>query len=294
MPQKNQPDIIRRWKDNPIITLSDLPFPASDICNAGAVKFRGMYFLLITIENLSGQKSLYIAKSKDGLCFEVDEKPFMEPSEDEPYKKYEKISVMNARITPFEGAYFVTYIAARTDDFKSIARIGMISSVDTKGGTLFSEKINGRYARLERPWSGGRIWIYWGGSKVLISPRPGYWDASRVGDAAPPIRLKDGRWLLIYYGIKDTCSGPLFRIGALILDPDDPAKVIARTNIPILSPRKDYERIGDIPNLIFSCGALLEQDRFLLYYGAAKSCICLGTTSIDKIEKECAESKGGF
>jgi predicted GH43/DUF377 family glycosyl hydrolase len=310
MPQKKQPDIICRWKDNPIITISDLPFPASDICNAGAVKFNDIYLLLVTIENLSGQKSLYIAKSKDGLCFNVDKEPFMEPSEDEPYNKYEKISVMEARITPFEDTYFVTYVAessygyriglARTDDFKTITRIGLISSVDTKGGTLFSEKINGRYARLERPWSGGRIWISysddlvcWGGSKVLISPRPGYWDSNRVGDAVPPVRLKDGRWLVIYHGIKDTCSGPLFRIGALILDPDDPAKVIARTNVPVLSPREDYERIGNIPNLIFSCGALVEQDRFLLYYGAAKSCICLGTTTIDKIEKECAGSKGG-
>lgn len=81
MPQKKQPDIIHRWKDNPIITISDLPFPAADICNAGAVKFRGRYLLLVTIEKLSGQKSLYIAKSKNGLCFEVDKKPFMEPSE---------------------------------------------------------------------------------------------------------------------------------------------------------------------------------------------------------------------
>ncbi|MBW2740705.1 MAG: hypothetical protein JRE64_18095, partial [Deltaproteobacteria bacterium] len=64
MPQKQQPDIICRWKDNPIITISDLPFPASDICNAGAVKFNDIYLLLVTIENLSGQKSLYIAKSK--------------------------------------------------------------------------------------------------------------------------------------------------------------------------------------------------------------------------------------
>ncbi len=78
----------------------------------------------------------------------------------------------------------------------------------------------------------------------------------------------------------------------MFLDPGDPAKVIGRTDVPILSPRKDYERIGNIPNLIFSCGALLEQDKFLLYYGAAKSCICLGITTIDEIEKDCAGGKG--
>jgi predicted GH43/DUF377 family glycosyl hydrolase len=115
-----------------------------------------------------------------------------------------------------------------------------------------------------------------------------------VGDAVPPIRVKDGSWLLIYYGIKDTSAGPLFRIGAVFLDADDPARVVSRTNVPILSPRKNYERIGDVTNLIFSCGAILEDEKLLLYYGASDSCICLGTTAIDDIYQECAKSEGEF
>jgi predicted GH43/DUF377 family glycosyl hydrolase len=311
MPRKKQHDIIHRWEGNPIITIEDLSFRASDIWNAGAVKIGDTYLLLITIESLSGHKSLYLARSKDGLYFEVDGEPFMKGAEDEESKKYEEIGVMDARITLFEDTYYVTYIAesrygyrigmARTDDFKSGTRLGLISEVDTKGGTLFPEKINGRYARLERPWDGGRIWIsysddlvYWGSSEVVLSPRPGYWDNSRVGDAVPPIRLKDDRWLLLYYGIKDTSAGPLLRIGAAFLDPHNPALVVARTNIPILSPREYYERIGDIANLIFSCGAVLEGEKLMLYYGASDSCICLGSTTIDKIDQECVKSKGEF
>ena len=99
---------------------------------------------------------------------------------------------------------------------------------------------------------------------------------------------------MLYYGIKDTSAGPLFRIGAAFLDPDNPAKVLSRTNIPILSPRERYERVGDVPNLIFSCGAILEDEKLLLYYGASDSCICLGSTTIDEIDQECLESKGGF
>ena len=308
MPRKKQPDIIHRWEGNPIITMDDLSFRASDICNAGAVKIGDTYLLLITIESLRGHKSLYLARSSDGRYFEVDNAPFLECSEDKAFKKYEEISVMDGRITPFEDTYYVTYTAeshhgfriglARTDDFKSITRLGFISEVDTKGGTLFPVKINHRYARLERPRSGGRIWIsysddllYWGDSEVVLSPRPGYWDASRVGDAVPPIRLKDDRWLLLYYGIKNTSAGPLFRIGAVFLDPDNPARVAARTNVPILSPRKHYERVGDVPNLIFSCGAILDGDELLLYYGASDSCICLGSTTIDKIYEKCVKSE---
>ncbi len=305
MPLKKQHDIIHRWEGNPVITMEDLPFKASDICNAGVVKINGAWLLLVTIETLRGHKKLYIARSEDGRYFNVDPEPFIDQAD----KQYEETSVMDAFITPFEDAYYISYIAeshcgyriglARTDDFKTVTRLGFVSEVDTKGGALFPEKINGRFARLERPWAGGRIWIsysddlvYWGGSEVVLSPRPGHWDTHRVGNAAPPVKVKDGRWLLLYYGIKDTSAGPLFRIGAVFLDPDNPAKVLSRTNIPILSPRERYERVGDIPNLIFSRGAILEDETLLLYYGASDSCICLGSTTIDKIEQECIKSKG--
>lgn len=305
MPRKKQYDIIHRWEGNPVITMDDLPFKASDIYNAGAVKINDIYLLLVTIEMLDGHKKLYIAKSKDGQYFDVDAKPFMESVE----KKYEEISVMDGRITLFEDTYYISYIAesfygyriglARTDDFKTVTRLGLISEVDTKGGVLFPEKINGRFARLERPWAGGSIWIsysddlvYWGSSEIVLSPRLGYWDESRIGNSVPPFRLKNGKWLLIYYGIKQTSTGPLFRIGAVLLNPDNPAKVIGRTNIPILAPRERYERIGNIQNLIFSCGAILEDEKLLLYYGVSDSCICLGSATIHEIEQECLKSKG--
>ncbi|MBW1940438.1 MAG: glycoside hydrolase family 130 protein [Deltaproteobacteria bacterium] len=305
MPRKKQHDIIHRWEGNPVITMEDLPFKASNICNAGAVRIENTYLLLVTIETLRGHKKLYIARSEDGRYFDMDAKPFMESAG----KKYEEISVMDGRITPFEDTYYISYIAeshygyriglARTDDFKTVTRLGFVSEVDIKDGTLFPEKVNGRFARLERPWAGGNIWIsysddlvYWGGSEIVLSHRPGHWDTNRVGNAAPPFKVKDGRWLLLYYGIKDTSAGPLFRIGAVFLDPDNPAKVLSRTNIPILSPRERYERVGDIPNLIFSCGAILEDEKLLLYYGASNSCICLGSTTIDKIDHECLKSKG--
>ena len=309
--KKRHSDIINRFKGNPVITFDDLSFYASDIRNAGAVKIGNTYLLLVTIKNLMDYKNLYIARSTNGFDFEVDDTPFLTRSKQEGFRRYEEISIMDGRITPFEDTYYVTYIAesrhghriglAKTDDFKSITRIGLISPVDNKGGTLFPEKINGKYARLERPESGGRIWIsysedliYWGCSEIVLSPRPNFWDAHRIGDAVPPMRIKDGRWLLIYYGIKETSTGPLFRIGAAFLDADNPSKIVARTNIPILSPRENYERIGDITNLIFSCGAIMEENKLMLYYGGSDSCICLGYTTIDEIIEECVKSEGVF
>jgi beta-1,4-mannooligosaccharide/beta-1,4-mannosyl-N-acetylglucosamine phosphorylase len=309
---KKQLDVVHRWEGNPIITNDDLPPSCRDIYNCAAVKFKETYLLLIDIEDPKGQQAIFIGRSGDGYHFKIDEKPFLSvnniKSKDSAYAEY---GMMDSRITYLEGSYYILYMAnsalgyrlalAKTDDFVDVNYLGYISEPDTKAGALFPEKIDDKYVRLDRPKSGGRIWIsysedliYWGNSEVLLSPRPGYWDFHRIGCSVPPFRIKNGNWLLIYYGIKDTVSGPLFRIGAAILDKNTPNKVIARTNIPILSPRTLYERIGDVNNLVYTCGAIVKNDTLMLYYGAAHSCICLGTITIKKIVENCKESKKEF
>jgi predicted GH43/DUF377 family glycosyl hydrolase len=117
---------------------------------------------------------------------------------------------------------------------------------------------------------------------------------SRIGVGPPPMEIEIG-WLLIYYGIKDTSSGPIFRLGAVILDKDDPTKILGRSNIPILSPQENYERIGDMPNIVFSTGAVIKENGSLvIYYGAADSCICMGTTTVDEIKGICQGRRKEF
>lgn len=304
-------DIIRRCKGNPIITVDDLHFRCSDICNAGAVKVDGQYILLLTVQMLQGFTQIYVARSSDGYTFDFENNPLISPSLEQEYKEYNQMGVLDPRITYLDDTYYITYDAfgkhgyrlalAKTNDFKSIERLGFVSQPDTKAGALFPAKINGKYARLERPWNGGSIWLsysedlkYWGWPEVVMTPRGGYWDACRIGAASPPVLIDKG-WMFVYYGVKDTSAGPLFRLGAAILDKDNPAHVLYRTNVPILSPREEYERVGDIPNLVFSCGAILEPNGELkLYYGAARSCICVGTTRIDSILDACIESDKEF
>ena len=301
-------DVIHRYQGNPLISIEDLPFRCSDIWNAGVAFFRGEYLLLVTVETLEGACGIYPARGTDGRHFAVASKPFMTASGEGPLAPYEEYGVRDARITEIDGAYYITYLTdseyghriglARTKDFQSVEKLGLITEPDTKSGALFPRKIGGRYALLERPSSEGSIWIsysddltYWQSATVVMTPRGGHWDPSRIGAAAPPIEVDQG-WLLIYYGEKDTSAGPLVRLGAAILDRDRPSHVIARSNIPILSPRETYERIGDVGNLVFSCGALLEGDRELkLYYGASDSCICLGTGTVADIIRVCEKSE---
>ena len=301
-------DVIRRWAGNPLITVEDLRFQCSDICNAGVVRHNGEYILLVTVEALEGHCSLYLARSKNGQQFWMEEEPFMVREPTEPFGRAESFGVRDARITPMDGGYYIAYLAqgddgfrvglARTEDFQSVQRIAMVSEPDCKSGAMFGRKIAGRYAILTRPEQGESIWvqysddlIYWGSASVVISPRGGFWDADRIGAAGPPIEIEEG-WLLIYYGEKRTSGGLVCRLGVVLLDRDDPSKVISRSNVPILSPREHYERIGDVGNLVFSCGAvLLEGGLLRLYYGGSDSCICLGTATLEEILQACVESE---
>ena len=167
MSKRRGPDIVCRWEGNPCIGIDDLSFRCSDICNAGAVKIDGEYVLLLTVQSLEGYYLVYSARSSDGYSFEVSDTPLMSPSEEEPWAQYESQGVLDARIVPMDGGYYICYDAfsthgyrmglARTQDFKTVERLGMPSEPDTKGGVLFPRKIDGKFARLERPWEGNSV-----------------------------------------------------------------------------------------------------------------------------------------
>ena len=303
-------DIVARSEMNPLISLSDLPFRAGDIWNAAVVRFQGRYLMLITVEELEGHYSIYRADSDDGEQFSINPEPFMIRLQCCPSSNYESVGIRDPRITPLNGEYFITCVAdgdhgmrvalARTRDFKSVERLGYLSQVDVKNGVMFPRKIDGKYVLLKRPDPGSSIWVsyssdleFWGQCSVVMTPRGGFWDSTRIGASAPPIEIDEG-WLLIYYGEKGTSAGPLVRLGAAILDRDDPSKVLARSNVPILAPRERYERIGDVPNVVFSTGVLLEGDMLRVYYGASDSCICLGTTRLETVVQACYESGREF
>jgi predicted GH43/DUF377 family glycosyl hydrolase len=303
-------DVIGRCDENPIVSLRDIPFRCSDIWNAGVVHHQGRYVLLITIETLEGRYTIHRAESEDGRHFTVEPEPLMASTEEGPMRSNESIGVRDARITPVNGGYLIAYVAdgehglrvalAETEDLVNIRRLGCVTQVDVKNGAMFPRKIGGRYALLTRPDAGASIWLgysddleFWGSETAVLTPRGGFWDSNRVGAAAPPIEV-DGGWLLLYYGCKDTSAGPLVRLGAAILDHDDPSRVLARSNVPILSPRERYERIGDVPNVVFSCGALCEDGILKVYYGASDSCICLGEAPLEDVLTICREEERGF
>jgi len=303
-------DVIHRWEGNPVITLEDIPFRCNTVFNAGAAKLGDEYVLLLRVEDLAGRSVFALARSADGYHFSVESEPVMVPEpEKEPFRTYERRGIEDPRITEIDGRFYVMYTAvskygarlalAETTDFHDWRRIGLVSEPENKDGVLFPKKIGGRYARLDRPVGNGtaNVWlsysedlIHWGDSQVVFTTRGGLWDMDRVGASAPPIATDSG-WLEIYHGVKIMSAGPVYRLGTVLLDLDDPAKVIARSAIPILAPREYYERVGDVGNVVFSCGCIHEPDgEVLVYYGASDTCICVGMAKLDELIRQCQDN----
>ena len=295
-------DILHRFEGNPVISLEDVPFRCNAVFNGAVVKKGDEYYHLLRVEGQQGYSVFALARSKDGLHFTVEDKPVMIPARKDPFAKYETRGIEDPRITELEGIYYVMYTAyskygtrivlAKTEDFYHYERIALVSGPGNKDGILFPEKINSEYVRLDRPIGKGvgSMWVSysknlvdWGKSQLQMTPRPGLWDSFRIGASVPPIKTEHG-WLEIYHGVKKTVAGLIYRIGTVLTDLEQPHKVIARCSEPILSPREDYERIGDVGNVTFACGAVVENSgEIKVYYGAADTCICVATTTFNEL-----------
>jgi predicted GH43/DUF377 family glycosyl hydrolase len=297
---------MHRWERNPILTVLDLPYRCNTVFNCTPMRVGSEIIMIVRVEGLQGYSFFALARSHDGLHFEFDREPAMTPSTHEPWEAWEENGIEDPRMTEIDGVYYIMYTAAsgrghyialaKTADFKTYERMGIISGPGNKDGVLFPEKINGLYARLDRPFGKevGSIWIsyspdliHWGKSEIVLSPRARFWDSFRIGASVPPIRTDRG-WLEIYHGVKMTSAGPIYRVGTVMLDLENPAKVIARSLAPVLSPREDYERIGDVGNVAFASGAIVEPNgEVKLYYGAADTSICVATASLEELVEAC-------
>lgn len=297
----------KRYPNNPILDRNDMPYACNTVFNAAACKFKGAYILLLRVEDLSGRSHLTLARSTDGYHFRIDPQPWITPSKDPEYEIYEQFGIEDPRITPMDGTYYITYTAfgphgprvgiGQTDDFVHFRRMALVTEVPNKDGVLFPEKVGGHYVMLDRPGgmgtTSGAIWIqfspdliHWGRAKVLLTPEPG-WSSAKLGVSTPPLKTPAG-WLVFYHGVRITASGRLYRIGAMLLDLENPQQVVGYTPHFIFAPEETYERTGDVPNVVFPCGIIPEDDGTLkMYYGAADTSIALAEARVEDIVRLC-------
>ncbi|MBN1805225.1 MAG: glycoside hydrolase family 130 protein [Sedimentisphaerales bacterium] len=300
-------EFVTRYANNPILTKDDVPYKVETVHNAGVVKHNGKYIMLFRSHLDTGRSIIGLARSENGFNFTVAPQPFITPAKEPPFSQYEEYGVEDPRITPLEGAYYITYSAysrygvriglARTTDFQSIERIAFITQADYRNTVIFPEKINGSYVKLDRPHSDISPWsiwisfspdlIHWGQSELVIKPVQYHWDEMKIGPGAPPIKTDKG-WLSIYHGVFPTMDGSVYRLGVALHKLDFPADVLGVGDRWILAPEAPWELVGYVHNVVFTCGAVPEDDGTVkIYWGGADKVMCAGTAVIDELVDLC-------
>ncbi|MGE3240993.1 MAG: glycoside hydrolase family 130 protein [Pirellulales bacterium] len=277
--EDGQTEILEFDTDDPRLNADDLR----------VIRFDGQDYLT-TLSHLR------LVSSSDGVHFR--EEPAYAPLCG--IGKLETYGIEDCRVTQIGNTYHLTFTQVSasgvgvglrsTTDWKTFSRHGMILPPHNKDCAIFTERINGKYFALHRPSSpaigGNYIWlaestdlVHWGRHCCLAHSRPGMWDSARVGAGAAPIRTDEG-WLEIYHGATEKNR---YCLGAILLDIENPSRVLARSAEPIMEPIAEYEQTGFFGNVVFTNGHIVDGDTITLYYGASDTVVCGAQLSIAEI-----------
>lgn len=314
--------VVNRHPDNPVLAAGDVPYEASLVFNAGIAKFAGRYVMVFRndVFNTDTRKfertNLGVAFSADGVRWEAQPKPWLEMKDEEIQRIYDP------RLTVLDGRCYMCFAMDTrhglragigvTDDFDSF-EILTLTAPDNRNMVLFPERVGGKYIRLERPFPvysrGGRdrfdIWLsdspdlrYWGNSTLVLGVEDLPFANDKIGPGAPPVRTPRG-WLTTVHAVdRDDSRGKngweptwkkRYTAGLVLLDLDDPSKVVGLCRDPLLAPEAPYEVHGGFRNnVIFPGGMILEDSgEVKIYYGAADTVECLATAHVDDLISLC-------
>lgn len=299
-------ELFIRHVSNPILTCEDWPYSVHTVFNPGATRLpSGETVLLVRCEDFRGISHMTVARSVNGFDdWKIDAQPSMIPDpEGHPEEEW---GLEDPRITWVEDQqlYGIAYTAysrngpsvslATTTDFQSFQRIGLVMQPDDKDAALFPRKIRDEYVMVHRPMTVERadMWLSysqdltnWGRPTPLLKARRGaWWDANKIGLCCPPVETSEG-WLIFYHGVRHHASGSLYRVGVALAELEQPENIIVRSEPWMFGPNEPYERVGDVPNVVFPTGFTIgdDGDTLNMYYGCADTSIGVATGSLRHI-----------
>lgn len=293
-----------RCSGNPVIANDALP-NANSIFNSAVVPYKDGFAGVFRCDSRSVSMDLFPGFSRDGIHWNINPEPITFQGDPEVVKREFRY---DPRVCFLEDRYYITWCngyhgptigVGYTFDFKTFYQMENALLPYNRNGVLFPRKINGYYAMLSRPsdtshTNFGDIFCsvspdltFWGKHRFVmgvIKDDRSAWQSRKIGAGPTPIETDEG-WLLIYHGVLNTCNGFVYRMGCALLDRDEPWKVKARCRNYILSPHEMYERVGDVPNVVFPCAALADAatGRIAIYYGCADTVTGLAFTTVDEL-----------
>lgn len=292
--------VFKRYAGNPIVTAKAVP-RANSIHNSAVVKFGDGYAGIFRVDEINMNFVLHVGRSADGIHWEIDPDP-VQMHRDDPELVVNAHSY-DPRITQLGDTYYITWCnadahgpqigLAATKDFVHFQQMENPLPTANRNCVIFPRQINGKYAIYHRPSDRGHTpfgdifyatspdLVHWGCHRFVMGPRGG-WQSTKIGPGPAPIETPEG-WLLIYHGVWTSCNGYLYYAGGALLDLDQPWKVLYRTQDYLLAPTEMYERVGDVPNVVFPSSAIVEGETLRLYYGCADTCISIAEAQIPDI-----------
>jgi beta-1,4-mannooligosaccharide/beta-1,4-mannosyl-N-acetylglucosamine phosphorylase len=294
--------VFKRYHGNPVVTAANVP-RANSIHNSAVVRWGDAYAGVFRVDQLDFTYRLHVGFSKDGINWDIDPEYIRMQSDDPDVVMADQS--YDPRVVEIEGTYYVTWCncfprgpgigLAWTKDFKTFHQMEDPFQPPNRNAVLFPRKLNGNFAIFHRPSDFGQTpygdiyytespdLTYWGKHRYVFGPGPG-WQSTKVGAGPAPIETKEG-WLLIYHGVWNSCRGYLYYAGGALLDLEKPWKVIHRTKDYLLGPTMPYERVGDVPNVIFPSAAITypESGMIRLYYGCADTCVSMAEAKLDDL-----------
>ena len=299
----NEKSIMWRYSKNPVIVWNPTPSTAR-VFNSAVLPYQGEFIGVFRADHKNGRANLHFGRSKDGLMFEIEDHiiPWVDTNGNPDPISYG----YDPRFLKINDTYYVNWCddmhgasigMGMTKDFKTWTRIPNPLMPFNRNGVLFPRKINDKYYLLSRPSDSshtpfGDIYLsespdllYWGNHRYVMGKGgQGWWQGIKIGAGPVPIETSEG-WLLFYHGVSTTCNGFVYSFGAVILDLEQPWKVKYRTRDYLLTPEKDYEVSGFVPNVVFPCANIYDADsgRIALYYGAADTYTALAFCKFDEL-----------
>jgi predicted GH43/DUF377 family glycosyl hydrolase len=282
-----------RHPANPILSPDPLnTWEALNVFNPGVIHHNGLFHMFYRAQGLDYVSQIGYAVSSDGIHFNRMRSPVFSPS-----TANETRGVEDPRITFLaeENRFIMAYTAysdlgimpmfAESHNLIQWTRLGhLVEGEDNKDHVLFPRKINGNYFSFHRRppsigYATSEDMIHWDLKGPILSPRASSWDNLRVGAGGVPIETEEG-WLVIYHAYD---QDHIYRLGACLLDLDEPWNVITRSEHFFMEPAEIWEQKGDVPNVVFSCANPVVEEKIYLYYAGADRMIGLATAPLQDV-----------
>lgn len=295
--------VVWRHTENPIIGWNPTKSTAR-VYNSAVVSYEDGFIGIFRADHKDGKARIHLGRSKDALHWDIEDEPIQ--WKDVDGEDYQPNYSYDPRLVKIEDTYYIIWCTdfcgaalgiGCTKDFKTFTRLENPFIPFNRNGVLFPRKVNGNYLLLSRPSDSGHtpfgdIFLsespdltYWGRHRrVMTKGAAGWWQGVKIGAGAVPIETSEG-WLLFYHGVSTTCNGFVYSMGAAILDKDEPSKVLYRCSDYLLTPEMEYETRGFVPNVVFPCATLFDDEtgRIAIYYGAADTNLAVAYTKIDEL-----------